>query len=224
MLHCSWPGFFSLALVLAAAACGGDDPSRSEAEAGSDPSSATGAPEPGLRAEGSLFGITLDGTGQAMVGQARVEVVELEPTVKFTLTATYPGNPNDLLLLQLSLPGVDSVAGPHSFDLGRPYIASAFGIVALAGESYSSRSGAFDLTLGADGDMDGRFEASFSKDVPDDHPISLQDRDLSLSTSEALRMSGSFEGSWSLLCKSPVPVLPGDHSVSDSPYCNSLEF
>jgi hypothetical protein len=147
------------------------------------------------------------------------------PTVKFMLTATYPGDPDDLLLLQLALPGVESVAGPHTFELGRPYVAPAFAIVALDAESYSSRDGTFELTLGTDGALEGRFEAGFSKDATDaDDPMALPDRDVGLSSSEALRMSGSFEGSWSLLCKSPVPALPGDHSVSDSEYCNNLEF
>jgi len=220
MQHCSWPGFFSLALVLAAVACGGDDPSRAEAEPGAVTSEET--PAAGVSQEGSLFGVALEGSSQALVAQARVEVVELDPTVKFTLTATYPGNPNDLLLLQLSLPGVESVAGPHTVEFGRPYVAPAFAIVALGGESYSSRNGTFELTLEADGDLDGRFEASFSKDA--DHAMPLSARDVSLNPGEAISMAGSFEGSWSLLCKSPVPSLPGDHSVSDSAYCNNLEF
>jgi len=179
-------------------------------------------PEADLRTEASLFGITLEGSGQVLAAQARVEVVELEPDVKFTLTATYPGNPNDLLLLQLSLPGVESVAGPHTFEFGRPYLSPAFAIVALDGESYSSRNGTFELTLEADGDLDGRFEASFSRDA--DHTMPLSARDVSLTPGEAIAMAGSFEGSWSLLCRSPVPSLPGDHSVSDSAYCNNLEF
>lgn len=179
----------------------------------------------GPQGEGRLFPIALEGSNQLLVGQARVEVVELVTTVKFILTATYPGDPDDLLLLQLALPGVESVAGPHTFELGRPYVADAFAIVALDTESYSSRDGTFELTLGTDGALDGRFEAGFSKDATDaDHPMALPDREQGLSSSEALRMSGSFEGSWSLLCKSPVPSLPGDHSVSDSAYCTHLEF
>ena len=171
-----------------------------------------------------MFGIRLDDSSQVLVGQARVEVVELDPTVKFKLTATYPGNPNDLFLLQLSLPGVESVAGPHTFDLGLPYVASAFAIMAVNGASYSSRDGTFELTLGAEGDLDGRFDASFSEDLAADDAMPLADRNTSLNPAEALHLSGSFEGSWSLLCKSPVPSLPGDHSVSDSEYCNNLEF
>jgi len=184
-----------------------------------------GGAETGQDAEGRLFPVALEGGNQVLLGQARVEVVELVPTVKFTLTAVYPGNPNDLLLLQLALPGVESVAGPHLFDLGRPYVAPAFAIVAVDGEAYSSRDGTFELTLEADGALNGRFDAGFSKDVADaDQPMGLADRELALSSTEAMRLSGSFEGSWSLLCKSPVPALPGDHSVSDSAYCKNLEF
>ncbi|HKO90129.1 MAG TPA: hypothetical protein VJU61_03190 [Polyangiaceae bacterium] len=221
MQHCSWPGFFSLSLVLAAVACGGDDPAPADAEAASDAPSTMQQPD--VRGEGNLFGVTLESSNQLLAGLARVEVVELDPTVKFKLTATYPGNANDLLLLQVALPGVESVAGPHTFDFGRPYVAPAFAIVSLDGTSYSSREGTFELTLDADGGLDGSFEVSFSEDLSlEDHP--LADRSESLNPAEAMRLSGSFEGSWSLLCKSPVPALPGDHSVTDSEYCKTLEF
>src|SRR6187549_2671590 len=112
MRDCFWPGFFSVFLVLGAAVgCGADDDPAAETEAeaeGSGEPSAMGATD-GLQGEGRLFPIVLEGSNQLLVGQARIEVVELMPTVKFMLTATYPGDPDDLLLLQLALPGVESV-------------------------------------------------------------------------------------------------------------------
>jgi hypothetical protein len=224
MQHCFCPGFFSLSLVLAAVACGGDDRVPAQVEPGAQETPAVDGEGTGLDAEGRLFPIALDGDSQIMLGQARVEVVELMPTVKFTLTAVYPGNATDLLLLQLALPGVESVAGPHTFELGRPYVAPAFAIVAVNGEAYSSRDGTFELTLEADGALQGHFDAGFSKDAAEGDGPALPARDVAVSSTEALRLSGSFEGSWSVLCRSPVPSLPGDHSVSNSQYCKNLEF
>lgn len=102
-----------------------------------------------------------------------------------------------------------------SMEIGPPGTSAAFAAAYLDRQSYSSRGGSLEVTLAGDGSITGNLEAELFKDSL---PGRLDE------SGEALSLSGTFAGSWCLLCRSRVVGLPGDHSVADSPYCNGLQF
>jgi hypothetical protein len=155
--------------------------------------------------------LTLEGEAAQLEGGARIEVREENPVVNLVVTAVYADNHDDLLQLQLAIDGVDQVAGHHTYDLAGAS-SRAYAVAYLDRVSYFSETGTLDLTVQGDGALSGSFSASLAPDAAD------------AADAAPLELSGSFTGSWSLLCRSPVAILPGDHSVSDSAYCNNLRF
>jgi hypothetical protein len=197
-----------LAGALSLSACGSD----SSAPLPADP----GAEAPELEPAGSEASdrgdhvqLSLAGEAAPLEGNARLDVREQNPLVNLTVTAIYASNHDDLVQLQLALDGVANAMGTHTAELGG-ISARAYAVAYLNRVSYTSELGRLEVTLSSDGAIAGSFDASLSKDRD---PAGAQ-----------LRLSGSFQGTWSVLCRSPVIGLPGDHSVTDSPYCNSLEF
>jgi hypothetical protein len=192
-------------------ACGGSDPEEqgpSEGAMGAAPSERTDDPA-GLH-------LTLAGDGAELSGGARLEVREQNPIVNLVVTAVYDDNTSNLVQFQVALMGVENAMGFHRMDLGAPGTnAAAFANAYLEQQSYSSRAGLVELTLAGDGSIAGSLEAELFQDSV---PGVLDESGASFS------LSGSFDGFWSLVCRSPVPGLPGDHSVADSAYCNGLRF
>jgi hypothetical protein len=83
--------------------------------------------------------------------------------------------------------------------------------------SYSSKSATIDVTLTNDSKLEWRFAAQLTPDTEiSSDPATL--------AAQPLDVSGYFSGKWSLICSSPVQILPGDHSTPDSAYCKNLTF
>jgi len=172
----------------------------------------------GYRKE-SAVQLTLDGVHEVLRGGAQLEVRELNPVVNLAVTTVFASNNNDLLELKLAFEGVDQVVGAHRSEFGGLSNSAARAVVYRDKISYSSQSGSLDVTLTGDGGIRGRFDAELAVDVEGSaDPASVP------ASTKNLSVSGTFEGTWSLVCRSPVLNLPGDHSVADSPYCNQLEF
>jgi hypothetical protein len=187
-----------------------------------EPPAATGGSTsmpPGVDRHDSVVELRLDGTPEVLSGGARLEVRELYPVVNLVVTTVFESNHDDLLQIQLAFDGVENAVGAHRSEFGGLSNSAAVAVAYLERISYSSQSGSLDVTLTGDGAIQGRFDAELAVDVqgssdPDGIPASAKN----------FSIAGTFEGTWSLFCRSPVVGLPGDHSVTDSPYCNNLEF
>lgn len=166
-----------------------------------------------LTGEGAPLGEGL--SGAQLSGGARLEVREQNPVVNLAVTAQFQENTSNLVQFQLSVLGVENAMGPHHIEIGPPAYSAAYMQAYLELQSYSSRSGMLDVTLAGDGSISGNFEAELFKDS---EPGRLDE------SGERITLSATFDGYWSLICRSPVPALPGDHSVTDSAYCNGLTF
>ena len=199
-------------MALALAGCGDSDHKSANDEAGDTPAGDTPAGD--TASDGNALAddvlLTLEGKHEVLGGGARLNVEEAQPLVLLTITTVYPNNHDDLILLQLGLDGVEHAMGQHTENLtgGRDAVAVAQAYIAQV--SYTSQSGTLDVTLSSDGKLDGHFDAQLT---PDDS-----------STAQPLDISGYFAGKWSLICSSPVPSLPGDHSTPNSAYCKNLTF
>jgi hypothetical protein len=211
-------------LPLALAGCGDSGHKSPNAEAGDTSGGDTSSDAEMTSTEGSAENaapenaladdvlLTLDGKHEVLGGGARLEVKELQPLVLLAVTTIFPSNHDNLLMLQLGVQGVENVVGQHTEQLTNTKDAVTYAYAYIDQVSYSSQSGTLDVTLSSDGTLEGHFDAQL---VPD--PAAGGD-------ASPLGFSGYFSGKWSLLCSSPVLILPGDHSVSDSPYCKNLQF
>jgi hypothetical protein len=159
--------------------------------------------------------LTIDGNHEVLGGAARIEVRELDPLVRLTVTTVFPTNHDDLILIQLGVQGVENMMGQHIESFTSTEDGAALAVAYLKQVSYSSQSGSLDVTLSNDGKLEGRFDAQLTPDaLAGEAPPAA----------EPLSIAGHFAGKWSVLCRSPVLNLPGDHSTSDSAYCRNLEF
>jgi hypothetical protein len=214
----------ALAALFLGAGCGsGDKP------ANGDPSGAGGSVSGGpgaaagdrAAANESTVELTLDGPreDQLLRGGARLEVRELNPVVNLAVTTVFDVNHDDLVELHLALDGVENAMGFHRAEFGSAANNPALAVAYLELVSYSSQSGTLEVTLKNDRSIEGRFDAVLSQDAPLGSDPALVPPPI-----DDFEISGTFSGTWSLLCRSPVIGLPGDHSVADSPYCNNLTF
>lgn len=200
-------------------ACGGSEPAEQTAS-----EQAAGSPAAERMDDPNGVTLTLAGEGAALGGAvsdallsggARLEVREQNPVVNLAVTAVFAQSTSNLVQFQLAFLGVENAMGPHHAEIGPPTYSEAYVQAYLELQSYSSRSGVLDVTLAGDGSISGALEAELFKDS---EPGTLDE------SGERITISATFDGFWSLTCRSPVPALPGDHSVSDSIYCNGLTF
>jgi hypothetical protein len=160
--------------------------------------------------------LTLAGDREVLGGGARLDVIEGRQIVPLTVTTVYPNNHYDLILLQLELNGVENAMGEHTENLTGALDATAVAQAYIKQISYTSQSGTLDVTLSNDGKLEGRFDAQLTPDVPEGTT------DAATLAAKPIDLSGYFSGKWSLICRSPVQILPGDHSTPDSAYCRNL--
>jgi len=205
-------------LPLALAGCGDSDHKSANPESG-DTEGDTGNDAEMTSNENALADdvlLTLEGKHEVLGGGARLDVQEARPLVRLTVTTVYPNNHNDLILLQLGLDGVENAMGQHTENLTSTKDAVAVAQAYIGQVSYTSQSGTIDVTLSKDGTLEGHFDAQLTSD-PDPNTDAP-------GTAPPIEMSGYFSGKWSLICSSPVPNLPGDHSTPNSAYCRNLTF
>jgi hypothetical protein len=203
----TWLSLLGFVLI----ACGSEAPEEQpEAPAGGDQPAAAASTDgaSGVR-------LTLAGEGGQLSGGAQLQVREQNPIVNLLVTAVEEQNSSNLVRFQLALMGVENAMGTHRTEIGPPGNSAAFVNAYMDLQSYSSRTGTLEVTLANDGRISGNLQVELFKDS---EPGRLDE------SGEPLSLSGNFAGSWSLVCRSPVPALPGDHSVSDSAYCNGLTF
>ena len=180
---------------------------------------ASSMPPSGVSRSESAVQLTLDGVHEVLNGGAQLEVRELRPVVNLVVTTVFESKPNDLLEVNLAFEGVENTVGTHTSQFGGESNSPAFAVAYLEQISYLSQSGNLEVTLTGDGAISGRFDAELAVDAAgSSDPAGVP------ASAKNFSISGSFAGTWSLLCRSPVLALPGDHSVADSPYCNNLEF
>ncbi len=216
MLSRTWLSLFGFVLV----ACGGGEP---EGEQPAEAQPADGVEGSTAEADGeskslldaeSEVHLTIAGEGTQLSGGAQLEVREQNPVANLVVTAVYEGTSN-LVTFQLAVLGVENVVGVHRTEIGPPGNSAAFAQAYLERQSYSSGSGSLEVTLAGDGSISGSLEVEMFQDS---EPGKLDE------SGASFNLVAAFEGSWKLLCRSPVQALPGDHSVSDSAYCRGLKF
>jgi hypothetical protein len=149
-----------------------------------------------------------------MAAKARLNVREGVRSVRLSITGT--DGPLDLVILDLEFDGVESSMGPHQGDLGLPYAAVYTVSASLDGRPYHSQAGYIELSLAADGGIEGTFTVDLAEDPPLDQPFEI------VPSEQVRELSGEFTGQWLLQCQSR---LAGHRSfVSGGDYCEGLEL
>lgn len=191
---------------VAAAACADSKPTASPVPSAPAPEQM----EPGdTRAEAALE-LNVEGRSEPLKAQARLQVVEGDREV--TLTITGGDAADNLVLIDLGFDGVEAVMGDHSVQLGPPEAEGPYAVAILERQEYHSPSGEVELSLSRDGAIEGSFD------------VALLQTGAAEAAAPVTALRGSFAGSWIVSCRSPIRGFTGGHTVSDSPYCNSLEF
>jgi hypothetical protein len=190
-------------------ACGNSDAARPSQE---------GAPATDAEPSTSPFQFAVDGRDQPMQGQARFSV--LEGTPEITLTIVGGDAANNLVQINAPFAGVEEARGAHSMQLGLPDGADAYAVASFDGQAYYSQSGTLELSVSAEGTVEGRFDISFVEDN-----LAGAGAEVVFAPSAADRaVSGDFSGAYGVNCLSPVIGFPGGHNVADTAYCNNLEL
>jgi hypothetical protein len=183
-------------LVFVAPGCGSDPEGESTGPASAD------APDQ----------FTLEGRGGSDETASTLRVIEGKRDV--VLTVRGADAMGSLIVIALSIDGVENVIGSHSADIGLPgSLASAAGT--LDGLAYYSLHGQIDVEVSADGGVSGSFDAALAVDDGRGPPLGVP----ADSIAEAVTIAGAFQNQWMITCTS---TFTGGHVVSDSPYCNTL--
>jgi hypothetical protein len=217
MKHRACP--FALLLSIGAAGCADSAPAPGGAEAPASEMSMTEAPstmqtEPQNSSEDAKLQLTVDGRGEPMQAQARIDVLEGMREVALTITASDAAD--NLVMIDLAFDGLENLVGDHTLELGSPESNGPYAVASFDGQVYESPSGEVQLSLSSDGAISGNFDIPLVQAMPGAAEAAALE--------PVTEMAGVFSGSWSVSCLSPIRGFTGGHAVSDSPYCNSLEL
>lgn len=209
---------FSLAVLSLASlgfGCGdeGSAPPSEPAAAAHDTPEDTAATEMALPPGTDLW-LSIDGRAEPMAAKARLNV---EEGVRFVHLSIAGGDgADDLVILDLDFDGLASSLGPHQGDVGLPYAGVYTVSASFGGRPYHSQAGQIELSLAADGALEGTFDVDLAEDPAADQPFEL------LSSEQVRELSGEFIGQWVLRCQSHLAghrsLLPGGD------YCDTLDF
>jgi len=151
-----------------------------------------------------------------MGAKAQLNVQEGVRSVHLSITGA--DGAQDLVILDLEFDGIESSLGAHQGEVGLPYTGVYSVSASLEGRPYHSQAGYIDMSLAADGSIEGTFSADLVEDptAGTEQPFEI------LPSAEVRGLSGQFMGQWQLRCQSRLPghrsfMLGGD-------YCDSLEF
>lgn len=222
------PMLAAASLVACTLACG-DDPSKpSPASTSSEPEQPTGLPADRTQTPASddlasqlpeseaAFRLSIDGWAEKLGAKAQLNVTEGQRAVRLEITGT---GQIDVLFLDLDFDGVEGSMGLHQVELGLPGDANDSAIASLGGQTYHSQSGHMDVTLSADGNIQGSFAVGLALD-PDFAP----DEPIKFELSDQVRpLSGDFSGTWSLFCQSHLPGHSGAY-MKGGDYCDGVSF
>ncbi len=190
---------------------------------GSDPTDAdnpepSGEMEPGSESSDAAVEVAIDGRSETLGAQARLDVQQGSEFVHLGITGA--DGANDIVVFDIYFAGVGSTMGDHMLPLGLPVPVGEgnFVNVSLDGEAYYSQGGEIELSLAADGSIDGHFEVNLARDqtvpgAPLLPPAPSED---------SMMLTGDFEGSWTLSCQSR---FPGHETLmAGGAFCDDLEF
>jgi hypothetical protein len=202
---------------LAVMGCGGDPEDVATGGATAPVGSTDELAEASAETDGPRF--TLEGRGTSGKTSSVVEVVEGE-RVALTITGTDPSE--SLLVIRAVFPGVESVVGEHRWPLGLPEVAEVFAVGTVDGQLYHSVGGELEVSLSADHRSEGRFNLELAPRAESTAPVGTPSSGMPSIEGPGLTLSGSFESEWTVNCYSLVGGFTGDHTSSNSPYCNAL--
>lgn len=196
-------------------ACGGEDPAAPagpetpEADVTDDtPADVPNDPEWGLD-----FSIT--GRSAPMTARAELKVTEGE-RVHVEITGRTSGT--DIVMIDLSFDTLEGALGPHQVEFSLPDDGAHVANGSLDGTWVYSQGGTIDVSVSADGAIEGAFDIALARGTLGDpgEPVVFEP------SAVAMPLGGSFSGAWVLNCHSRL----AGHStlVVGGDYCDSLEF
>lgn len=164
--------------------------------------------------------VSIEGRARGMGAQASLHVVEGESEVGLTITGADGAGVSDFVYIDITFDGVAGSMGPHTFQFGLPAQAAHVANLGLDGEQYYSQGGAIEVSLSADGAIEGTFSVALARDLTALGPAGVEP--VFAPSDEEILVSGSFSGDWRLSCQSK---LPGHNTlVVGGDYCDALEF
>jgi hypothetical protein len=151
-----WGLVVVMSLSSVAGGCSGEDPAPSlpaPDDTVETPSADEGATPPPEQDE---FEVTFTGEEIAMNARAELQVNEGERDVHLSITGRTPGT--DVIVIDITFDGLENTFGEHSVQFSLPQGGPHDANGSLGGEWYYSQSGQAQLTLTADGRIEGDLE------------------------------------------------------------------
>jgi hypothetical protein len=181
-----------------------------------EPAPATNELPSELSESDAAFRLSIDGWAEELGAKAQLNVTEGRREVRLEITGT---GQVDVLFLDLDFDGVEGSMGLHQVEIGLPGDAINSAIASLGGQPYHSQSGRMEVTLAADGSIQGNFAVSLALDpeFAPDEPIEFEPSD------EVRPLSGEFAGTWDLFCQSHLPGHSGAF-MKCGDYCEKISF
>jgi hypothetical protein len=196
--------------------CGGEDPSSSEEpvdtvpEGSETPDTAVDVPtdpEWGLE-------FALTGHPAPMTARAELKVVEGERPVHLAINGRTPGT--DFVMIDLTFDSIEDAIGTHRVEFSLPMSGAHFANTSLDDNWYYSQGGEIDVSVSADGPIEGSFDIALAHGVlaGPGEPVLFTPSDVTTP------LEGRFSGSWVLNCHSRLQghttlIFGGD-------YCDAL--
>jgi hypothetical protein len=209
----------AVAIGLVSVACGDadDPPVDPAAEVSSEQDDGeTALPEGEDVLPGSQLQFRIDGREGPMGAQAQVAVQEGVEGVHVRITGGDDGS--NMIMIDLLFEGVDDTMGPHEVEFALPHAGAHVANASFDGEWFYSQGGGIDVSLSADGAIEGRFDVALAPD----HLEMMGEAPVFEATDEATLVTGAFRGRWILSCQSR---LAGHNTfVPGGDFCENLEF
>jgi hypothetical protein len=198
-------------------ACGGEDPDPPPSP--DETTSQPGGVDPEADAERDPeWGLDFQITGRTvpMTARAELKVVERDPVVHVAITGRTSGT--DVLMIDLTFEGLQNTLGAHRVELALPENGAHIANGSLDGTWYYSQGGVLDMTLSADGAIEGTFDIALARGdlgAPGEPVVFEPD-------AVATPLTGEFSGAWVLNCHSRL----AGHStlIVGGDYCDNLEL
>ncbi len=201
-------------------ACGGEDPPPAPPP---DETTAPDGDDPELDPEADAardpeWGLDFRITGRTvpMTARAELKVVEGDPVVHVAITGRTTGT--DVLMIDLTFDGLENTLGPHQLELALPEGGAHVANGSLDGTWYYSQGGLIDVTMSAEGAIEGTFDIALARGdlgAPGEPVVFEPD-------AVATPLTGEFSGLWVLNCHSRL----AGHStlIFGGDYCENLEL
>lgn len=164
------------------------------------------------------WGLDFELTGRAvpMTARAELQVVEGRQTVHLAITGRTSGT--DFVMIDLTFDSLENALGPHVVEFSLPDDGQHIANSSLDDTWYYSQGGAIDVSVDADGGIEGSFDIALARGTlgAPGEPVVFTPSDV------ATVLEGTFSGDWVLNCHSRL--MGHGTLIFGGEYCDGLNL